>query len=125
MPTYHMAAIVDDHLMQITHVLRGEEWLPSFPQHWLLFEQFGWEPPIFVHCPVISGTRAARALEAPRRDRGARLRRHGLFEIRANEFCRAHRLVAGDERRGDGTARVIDAFSLRGYTSSPWVLPIL
>ena len=55
MPTYHFAAIVDDHLMAITHVFRGEEWLPSFPIHWLLFEAFGWEKPVFVHCPVIVG----------------------------------------------------------------------
>ncbi|RYD41082.1 MAG: glutamate--tRNA ligase, partial [Verrucomicrobiaceae bacterium] len=53
MPTYHFAAIVDDHLMGVTHVFRGEEWLPSFPIHWLLFEAFGWEKPVFVHCPVI------------------------------------------------------------------------
>lgn len=55
MPTYHLAAMVDDHAMGITHVLRGEEWLPSAPKHVLLFEQLGWEAPVFVHCPVIIG----------------------------------------------------------------------
>jgi glutamyl-tRNA synthetase len=55
MPTYHFAAMVDDHLMGITHVLRGEEWLPSAPKHIALFEALGWEPPVFVHCPVILG----------------------------------------------------------------------
>ncbi len=53
LPTYHLANIVDDHLMQITHVIRGEEWLPSLPLHVLLYEAFGWEPPIFVHLPLI------------------------------------------------------------------------
>ncbi len=55
MPTYHFAAMVDDHLMEITHILRGEEWIPSAPKHIALFEAFGWTPPIFVHCPVIVG----------------------------------------------------------------------
>jgi glutamyl-tRNA synthetase len=53
MPTYHLAVVVDDHLMKITHILRGEEWLPSAPLHVLLYEAFGWEMPIFVHLPVI------------------------------------------------------------------------
>ncbi len=52
-PTYHLANIVDDHLMQISHVIRGEEWLPSLPLHVLLYEAFGWEPPQFAHLPLI------------------------------------------------------------------------
>lgn len=53
MPTYHLANIVDDHLMQITHVIRGEEWLPSAPLHVLLYKAFGWQPPEFAHLPII------------------------------------------------------------------------
>ena len=52
-PTYHFAVIVDDHLMGITHIIRGEEWLPSTPKHALLYEAFGWEAPKFVHLPNI------------------------------------------------------------------------
>jgi len=52
-PTYHLAAVVDDHLMEITHVVRGEEWLSSTPKHLLLYEYFGWEPPVFAHVPLI------------------------------------------------------------------------
>ncbi|MGE5558598.1 MAG: glutamate--tRNA ligase [Bacillota bacterium] len=52
-PTYHMASIVDDHLMEITHVLRGAEWIPSTPRHALLYQAFGWEPPVFCHLPLI------------------------------------------------------------------------
>jgi len=55
MPTYHFAAIVDDHLMEISHIMRGEEWISSAPKHAALFDAFGWERPIFVHCPVING----------------------------------------------------------------------
>ncbi len=52
-PTYHFANVVDDHLMKISHVIRGEEWLPSLALHVLLYEAFGWEKPIFAHLPLI------------------------------------------------------------------------
>lgn len=53
MPTYHLANIVDDHLMKISHVIRGEEWLPSMPLHVLLYKAFGWEAPEFAHLPLL------------------------------------------------------------------------
>lgn len=53
MPTYHLANIVDDHLMEITHVIRGEEWLPSMALHVLLYRAFGWKAPKFAHLPLI------------------------------------------------------------------------
>ena len=53
LPTYHLANIVDDHLMKITHVIRGEEWLPSAPVHVLLYQYFGWDTPEFCHLPLI------------------------------------------------------------------------
>ena len=53
MPTYHLANIVDDHTMKISHVIRGEEWLPSAPLHVLLYEAFGWESPKFAHLPLL------------------------------------------------------------------------
>lgn len=52
-PTYHLANVVDDKLMEITHVIRGEEWLPSLPKHVLLYAAFGWQPPTFVHTPLL------------------------------------------------------------------------
>ena len=53
MPTYHLANVVDDHLMEITHIIRGEEWLSSTPKHILLYEFFGWDPPTMAHLPLI------------------------------------------------------------------------
>ena len=53
MPTYHFANIVDDHHMQISHVIRGEEWLPSLPLHKIIYEAFNWEVPVFMHLPLI------------------------------------------------------------------------
>lgn len=54
-PTYHLANIIDDHAMVITHVIRGEEWIPSTPKHLLLYEAFGWKHPEFAHIPLILG----------------------------------------------------------------------
>jgi len=51
-PTYQFALVVDDHLMQISHVVRGEEWIPSFPKNILLYQAFGWQPPKFYHIPL-------------------------------------------------------------------------
>ncbi|MGV8813304.1 MAG: glutamate--tRNA ligase [Gelidibacter sp.] len=53
MPTYHLANIVDDHLMEITHVIRGEEWLPSLALHYQLYDAFGWDKPQFAHLPLL------------------------------------------------------------------------
>jgi glutamyl-tRNA synthetase len=52
-PTYHLANVVDDHLMEITHVIRGEEWLSSTPKHIILYDYFGWQKPIFAHLPLL------------------------------------------------------------------------
>ncbi|MEI8365154.1 MAG: glutamate--tRNA ligase [Parachlamydiaceae bacterium] len=54
-PTYHLANVVDDHLMEITHVIRGDEWMSSTPKHVYLYEAFEWHPPIFMHMPLLLG----------------------------------------------------------------------
>lgn len=54
-PTYHLANVVDDHLMEITHVIRGDEWMSSTPKHIMLYESFGWTPPVFMHMPLLLG----------------------------------------------------------------------
>lgn len=71
-PTYHFAAMVDDHYMEITHVLRGDEWLPSAPLHILLYRAFGWDPPLFAHLPLILG-----------KDRAKLSKRHGDTAFKA------------------------------------------
>ena len=69
-PTYHLAHVVDDHEMAITHVTRGDEWIPSTPRHVRLIEALGWEPPIYVHTPVILGP-----------DGGKLSKRHGARSV--------------------------------------------
>lgn len=56
LPTYHFANVIDDHLMKITHVIRGEEWLPSTQKHIALYRAFGWDPPSFIHIPLLTST---------------------------------------------------------------------
>ncbi|MCY4582560.1 MAG: glutamate--tRNA ligase [Chloroflexi bacterium] len=69
-PTYHLANVVDDHLMEITHVMRAEEWLPSAPRHRLLYEAFGYEMPRLIHLPLILGP-----------DRSKLSKRHGAASV--------------------------------------------
>lgn len=69
-PTYHLASVVDDHETEITHVIRGDEWISSTPKHLLLYQALGWQPPIFAHLPVILGT-----------DRSKLSKRHGAQSI--------------------------------------------
>ncbi|MBU2575678.1 glutamate--tRNA ligase [Patescibacteria group bacterium] len=69
-PTYHLASVVDDHLMEITHVLRADEWIASTPKHVLLYKYFGWDEPKWVHLPIILGE-----------DKSKLSKRHGAVSI--------------------------------------------
>ena len=69
-PTYHLAVVADDHLMEISHVMRAEEWLPSTPRHLQLYSAFGFQPPEFAHLPMITGS-----------DRAKLSKRHGATAI--------------------------------------------
>jgi glutamyl-tRNA synthetase len=60
-PTYHLAVVVDDHLMEVSHVLRAEEWVTSTPLHVLLFDAFGWTPPVFAHLPLLRNADATKS----------------------------------------------------------------
>ncbi len=55
-PTYHLAVVIDDHIMGITHVMRGDDWISSEPKRLLMYEAFGWEPPVYAHVPLVLGT---------------------------------------------------------------------
>ncbi|MFC1663268.1 glutamate--tRNA ligase [Patescibacteria group bacterium] len=72
-PTYHLASVIDDHLMEISHVIRAEEWLPSTPKHVILYQAFGWSVPSFIHLSMIVGS-----------DRSKLSKRHGATSV--NEY---------------------------------------
>ena len=69
-PTYHLAVVVDDHYMRITHVIRGDEWIPSAPRHVLLYRALGWDMPVWVHTPTVLG-----------KDRSRLSKRHGAMPV--------------------------------------------
>jgi len=71
-PTYHLGVVVDDYLMEISHIMRGDEWLPSVPKHVLIYSAFGWEMPVFAHLPLILAPEG----------KGKLSKRHGGVDIR-------------------------------------------
>jgi len=119
MPTYHFAAMVDDHLMGITHVLRGEEWISTSPNHWLLFEMFGWERPVFVHCPVIVGTDGKKLSKRHGATRVLDYAAQGYSADALKNFIALIGWSPGDEREVLSEHGLIEAFDLKGLQPSP------
>ncbi|MGV3615954.1 MAG: glutamate--tRNA ligase [Fimbriimonas sp.] len=124
MPTYHFAANVDDHLMGITHVLRGEEWLPTFPIHWLLYEAFGWERPVFVHCPVILGNDRKKLSKRHGATRVLDYGAQGYTKDAIKNFIALIGWSPGDEREVMSEAEMIEAFSIERLQPSPGLFDI-
>lgn len=119
-PTYHGAAPIDDHLMKITHIVRGDEWLPSIPRHVLLFKAFGWEPPVFCHLPVILSPSG----------KGKMAKREGSTAVREflkagylPEALRNFILLLGWSGKNDqdiySLEEAIAAFTMEGISKSP------
>jgi glutamyl-tRNA synthetase len=113
-PTYHLANVVDDHEMKISHVLRGDEWIASTPRHILLYEAFGWQPPLFAHLPVIldpSGGKLSKRKGAASvmdyKNRG--ILPDALFNFLA---LLGWALGGGDEREKMDRQEIIQAFSI-------------
>ncbi len=119
-PTYHLANVVDDHLMEISHIMRADEWLPSVPKHVLLYRAFGWEPPVFAHLPIILSPDG----------RGKISKRHGatsVIEFRKQGYlpeAMFNYLARVGWSYDDQTElftrqELIDRFSLEGVSKSP------
>jgi len=119
MPTYHFAAMVDDHLMGITHVLRGDEWLPSAPKHIALFDAFGWEKPVFVHCPVILGKDGKKLSKRHGATRVLDYAAQGYLPHAINNFIALIGWSPGDDREVLTEAELIESFDLSRVQPSP------
>jgi glutamyl-tRNA synthetase len=78
-PTYHLANVVDDHLMEITHIMRAQEWLPSMPLHVLLYRAFGWTPPLYCHLPMVLGSDGQKLSKRHGATRVAEFRERGYL----------------------------------------------
>jgi glutamyl-tRNA synthetase len=119
MPTYHFAAMVDDHLMGITHVIRGEEWISSCPKHVWLFEAFGWEKPVFVHCPVIVGKDGKKLSKRHGATSVLDYRSMGFLASALKNFVALIGWAPGGDREVFTETELIEAFSLDGLQPSP------
>lgn len=124
MPTYHFAAMVDDHLMGITHIMRGEEWISSAPKHACLFDQFGWDRPIFVHCPVIKGKDGSKLSKRHGDTRCLDYRAAGYLPEALANFIALIGWSPGADRELLTMEELIEAFDLHGLQPSPGVFDL-
>lgn len=121
MPTYHFAAMVDDHLMGITHVFRGEEWIASAPKHIVLFQALGWEPPVLVHLPVIKGKDGSKLSKRHGDTACLDFRRAGYLGDALANFIALIGWSPGDDREIMSLDEMSEAFDLRGIQPSSGV----
>jgi glutamyl-tRNA synthetase len=119
MPTYHFAAMVDDHLMGITHIIRGEEWISSAPKHAALFDAFGWDRPIFVHCPVIVGTDGKKLSKRHGATRVLDYAAQGFLPAGLKNFIALIGWSPGEDREVMTEKELIDHFELDRLQPSP------
>lgn len=118
-PTYHFANVIDDHETSITHVIRGEDWIPSTPKHILLYEAFGWEKPEFVHVPNISGTDGKKLSKR----RGAKsvldFKKEGFLSDALVNYLMLLGWSPKDDREILTKEEIIKSFSLESINSAP------
>jgi glutamyl-tRNA synthetase len=111
-PTYHLANVVDDHLMKITHVIRGEEWLSSTPKHVILYEAFGWEIPIFAHLPLLLNADRSKLSKRQGDVAVEDYKNKGYLKEALVNFVALLGWTAGDDQEYYDTCDLITKFSL-------------
>ena len=120
-PTYHLASVVDDHLMGITHVLRAEEWLSSTPRHLLLYNALGYSPPSFAHLPMILGPDKSKLSKRRGAPEVAELRRKGYLPEAVVNFLALLGWAFDDKTEIFSMDELIVRFSLEGVSLNPAV----
>jgi glutamyl-tRNA synthetase len=123
-PTYHLANVVDDHLQEISHVIRGEEWIASTPKHVVLYEAFGWEKPVFAHASVIKGPDGSKLSKRHGDTRCLDYREKGFLGSAVANFIALIGWSPKDDREVLSVAEMSDAFSIEGLQPSPGVFDI-
>lgn len=111
LPTYHLANVVDDHLMQITHVIRAEEWISSTPKHVLLYQAFGWEPPKFFHMPLLRNNDKSKISKRKNPVSINYYRDVGILPHALLNFLGLMGWSFGDDREKFTLAEMVEAFS--------------
>lgn len=124
-PTYHFASIIDDHFMQITHVVRGEEWIPSAPKHFQLYEALGWNPPRFVHPPLILDEKGKKL--SKRSDTATTFSSYieaGYIPDAMLNFLATMGWSSGEDRKLFTRAELIEKFSFEGIANHPAIFDL-
>lgn len=111
-PTYHLANVIDDYLMKVSHVIRGEEWLPSTPKHILLYEAFGWETPVFAHLPLLLNPDRSKLSKRQGDVAVEDYRKKGYLKEALINFIALLGWSAGDDKEFYYFNELIPAFSL-------------
>lgn len=117
-PTYHLANVVDDHLMKVSHVIRGEEWLPSTPKHILLYDFFGWEKPQFAHLPLLLNPDRSKLSKRQGDVAVEEYRAKGYLKEALINFVALLGWNAGDDREFYYLNELIEKFSLERVNKS-------
>jgi glutamyl-tRNA synthetase len=122
-PMYHLAVVVDDHDMSISHVLRGIEWLSSTPIHILLYEALGWEPPVFAHLPVVNGPDGKKLSKRTGAARSSELREKGFLAEAVLNYVSLIGWAPGEGSDQEVFTRdeLISKFSLEGINEASGV----
>jgi len=123
-PTYHLANVVDDHDIKITHVIRGDEWISSTPKHILLYEAFGWNLPIFAHLPVILGTDKAKLSKRHGAKSILDYRKEGFLKEALINFMALLGWNPGGEKEILSMEEMINLFNLKDVNTNPPIFNI-
>ncbi len=123
-PTYHLANVVDDHLMKITHVIRGEEWLSSTPKHILLYDYFGWEKPVFAHLPLLLNPDRSKLSKRQGDVAVEDYKAKGYLKEALINFVALLGWTAGDDREFYNLNELVEKFSLERVNKSGAVFNI-
>jgi glutamyl-tRNA synthetase len=111
-PTYHLANVVDDHLMGITHVIRAEEWIPSTPKHLRLYEAFGWQRPEFIHMPLLRNLDKSKISKRKNPVSIDYYKRIGIFPEAMRNFLALMGYSLGEDREVFSLEELVDAFDI-------------
>lgn len=115
-PTYHLAVVVDDYLMKITHVIRGEEWISSTPKHVTLYEMFGWDKPEFCHLPLLRNADKSKISKRKNPTSINYYKRKGILPAALRNFLALMGWNFGDNREMFGTEEMIEGFTWERMT---------
>jgi len=115
-PTYHLANVVDDHEMQISHVIRGEEWISSTPKHVVLYEMFGWQKPEFTHLPLLRNADKSKISKRKQPTSINYYRRKGILPDALRNYLALMGWSYGDDKEIFSTQDMIEHFSIERMT---------